>query len=339
MENRYSRQTLFAPIGESGQQILQQKHVLIIGAGALGTANAENLVRAGVGTVTLVDRDYVEPSNLQRQQLYTENDARQRIPKAIAAKKRLEEINSQVIVRAYVLDIQKKELENMLEGVDLLIDATDNFDTRLVINDMSQKLNLPWIYGACVSSYGLSFTIIPKKTPCLNCLLETIPLGGATCDTAGIIAPAVQMVVAYQTTEALKILVNDIRALRKNLVSFDLWKNEQTAIDVSRLQKENCLSCGPNRTYPFLSYEMQTKSAVLCGRNTVQIRPHSKMKRDLRALREILSELKGSVESNPYLVSYSDDKHRLVFFSDGRVLVHGTNDLAKARTLYHQIVG
>lgn len=340
MGNRYSRQTLFKPIGVKGQHLLNQKHVLIIGAGALGTGNAENLVRAGVGTVTIVDRDYVEESNLQRQQLYSEQDAFDRLPKAVAAKNRLKAINSQVDVRAHVVDIRKEELESLLEGgIDLLIDATDNFDTRLVVNDITQKFEIPWIYGACVSSYGLSFTVIPKETPCLHCLMETIPLGGATCDTAGIIAPAVQMVVAHQTTEAMKLLVNDRAALREKLISFDVWKNEQTTIDVSSLKNENCLSCGTSPTYPFLAYENQLKSTVLCGRDSVQIRPSDKKTRDLHALRKMLSHLEGSVESNPYLVTFSHKEFRLVFFLDGRVLIHGTSDISKARTIYHQIIG
>lgn len=339
MESRYSRQVLFSPIGDTGQHKLGKKHVLIIGAGALGTGNAENLVRAGVGSITLADRDYVEPSNLQRQQLYTEEDARRWIPKAIAAEKHLQALNSQVNVRAYVTDIQREELESLIEGVDLLIDATDNFDTRMIINDMAQKYNVPWIYGACVSSYGLSFTIIPGRTPCLYCLMDDIPLGGATCDTAGIIAPAVQMVVAHQTAEALKILVHDTAALRKTLLSFDLWKNEQTAVDVTSLRKESCPSCGTNRTYPFLTYEKQTKTAVLCGRNSVQIRPDTAAERDLAALGNRLSKLQGALEVNPYLITYSQGQHRLVFFRDGRVLVHGTSDITEARTLYYKLLG
>ncbi|MBU9719993.1 MULTISPECIES: thiazole biosynthesis adenylyltransferase ThiF [Bacillaceae] len=339
MNNRYSRQELFTPIGKEGQEKLAKKHVLIIGAGALGTGNVENLVRAGVGKITIVDRDYVEFSNLQRQQLYVESDATERIPKAIAAEKCLKEINSEVEVVGKVMDVTKEELEQMTPGVDLIIDSTDNFDTRLLINDIAQKHNIPWIYGACVSSYGLSYTIIPGKTPCLNCLLETVPLGGATCDTVGIISPAVQMVVAYQTTEALKLLVDDEKALRGKLVCFDLWKNEHTSIKVDGVKKSDCKSCGSEPTYPYLSYENQTKSSVLCGRNTVQIRPPKRLERDLDQLVETLSTQGGEVEQNPYLVSYTIGEQRMVFFRDGRVLVHGTNDIAEAKTLYHRILG
>ncbi|MFS1515950.1 thiazole biosynthesis adenylyltransferase ThiF [Bacillus sp. SM2101] len=339
MSERYSRQQLFLPIGETGQQKISNKHVLLIGAGALGTGNAEALVRAGVGKLTIVDRDYVEWSNLQRQQLYSEIDAQERIPKAVAAKSRLQAINSHVEINAHVADVSVREMEELVLGVDLILDATDNFDTRLLINDISQKYEIPWIYGACVGSYGISYTIVPGITPCLHCLLETVPLGGMTCDTAGIISPAVQMVVAYQTTEALKILVEDWAALRKKLVSFDLWKNQHSAISVDKVKKTECSSCGEDRTYPFLSYENQTKSAILCGRDAVQIRPPKKIDRDLEKVADLLKSQGGTVERNPYLVAFSTGQHRLVIFKDGRVLVHGTKEISEARSLYHKYLG
>ena len=217
MSDRYSRQILFSPIGIEGQDKIRSKHVLIIGAGALGSGNAEMLTRAGVGKLTIVDRDYVEESNLQRQQLYTERDVEQKLPKAAAAEKRLREINSDVHIEAVIGDANPEKLAELAQGKDLIIDSTDNFETRLAINDISQKLNIPWIYGACVGSYGMSFTIIPGKTPCLNCLLKTIPIQGMTCDTVGIISPAVGMVVAHQTAEALKVLVEDWEC-RSNLL-------------------------------------------------------------------------------------------------------------------------
>ncbi|MGG5254086.1 thiazole biosynthesis adenylyltransferase ThiF [Neobacillus sp. SM06] len=337
--NRYSRQTLFAPIGEEGQKKILKKHVLLIGAGALGTASAEALVRAGIGKLSIVDRDYVEWSNLQRQQLYSEMDAKNRIPKAIAAKKQLEMINSSVLIEAVIADAAVLELEEWAKQVDLIIDATDNFETRMIINDVAQKHNVPWIYGACVGSYGITYTIIPEKTPCLSCLIETVPLGGATCDTAGIISPAVQMVVSYQISEALKILVEDFASLRNKLVSFDLWKNQYSAINVDRIKKANCPSCGKDRSYPYLSFENQTKTAVLCGRDTVQIRPTGKVERDLAELEKVFAKQGGVVERNPFLLSYSIDQHRLVVFKDGRVLVHGTKNIVEAKSLYHKYLG
>lgn len=337
--NRYSRQTLFAPIGVEGQRRIAGKHVLIIGAGALGTGCAEALVRAGIGKLTIVDRDYVEWSNLQRQSLYSEEDAKKRIPKAIAAKERLSAINSAVEIEPIIADASVVELEELAKPADLVLDATDNFETRMIINDVSQKYQIPWIYGACVGSYGITYTIIPGSTPCLNCLLDTVPLGGVTCDTAGIIIPAVGMVISYQISEALKILVGDLDSLRNKLVSFDLWKNQFSAINVDKLKKPECPSCGKNPIYPFLSYENQTKTEVLCGRDSVQIRPSGKAVRNLEELEQLLLRQGGTVQRNPYLLSYSIDPYRLVIFQDGRTLVHGTKDIAEAKTLYNRYLG
>ncbi|MFP7296968.1 thiazole biosynthesis adenylyltransferase ThiF [Neobacillus niacini] len=339
MNNRFSRQELFSPIGKEGQQRIFNKHVLIIGAGALGTASAEALVRAGIGKLTIVDRDYVEWSNLQRQQLYTEDDAHNRIPKVIAAKNRLTDINSTVDIEAIIADASVVELETWAENVNLIIDATDNFETRMIINDVSQKVGVPWIYGACVGSYGISYTIIPEKTPCLSCILETVPLGGLTCDTAGIINPAVNMVVSHQISEALKILVGDWDSLRNKLVSFDLWKNQYTSINVDKLKNEDCPTCGIKRFFPYLSFENQTKSAVLCGRDSVQIRPSVPVVRNFEALEKLLMNQGGTIQRNPYLLSYTMDTHRLVIFNDGRVLVHGTKDITEAKSLYHKYLG
>ena len=339
MNNRYSRQELFSPIGEEGQQKIREKHVLIIGAGALGSANAEMFVRAGVGTVTIVDRDYVDWSNLQRQQLYAESDVKNNLPKAVAAKKRLEEINSEVRVEALVQDVTAEELEELVTDVDVMIDATDNFETRFIVNDIAQKYAIPWIYGACVGSYGLSYTILPSKTPCLSCLLQSIPLGGATCDTAGIISPAVSLVVSHQVTEALKLLVEDYESLRDGLVSFDVWKNEYSCMNVQKLRKHNCPSCGKNALYPYLNKENTSKTAVLCGRNTVQIRPPHKGEMDFEQYKGLLEGRVTDLNVNPYLLSFSLEEKRLVAFKDGRVLVHGTKDISEAKTIYHRYFG
>lgn len=339
MNGRYSRQKLFRPIGETGQRELGHKRVAIIGAGALGTGNAEALVRAGVGQIAIADRDYVEWSNLQRQQLYGEKDAEARIPKVVAAESRLREINSEVSVDGFVMDVSMNEIETFVKGADCIIDATDNFDTRFLINDVSQKHGIPWIYGACVGSYGITYTIIPGETPCLGCLLETVPMTGATCDTAGIIGPAVQMVTAYQTAEALKLLVGDRAALHRKLVSFDLWENQQSALNVDAVKKADCPSCGSNRTYPYLQVVNSTKTAVLCGRDTVQIRPAHPIQLDLEVLAQNLSRLGGEVQANPYLISFHIGERRLAIFRDGRVLVHGTKDIAEAKSLVHRYLG
>ncbi|MGG4220046.1 ThiF family adenylyltransferase [Paenibacillus jamilae] len=338
--DRYSRQERFAPFGLIGQRRLASSHVLIVGVGALGTGIAETLVRGGVGTVSLVDRDYVEWSNLQRQQLFQESDAVQRWPKAVAAQRRLKDINSQTVIHAHVLDVGVEELEELIQGVDLMMDATDNFDTRLLMNDMALKYHIPWIYGGCVGSYGVTYTILPNQTPCLHCLMGTVPLGGETCETAGIIPQAVQMVTANQTTEAFKLLGGYPDDLRGKLLSFDLWKNEYVAIGVDRLKKVDCPSCGSQPTYPYLSVSSRQKTEVLCGRDTVQIRPANPTHLNLTEIADRFATLsEGNVEWNSYLVSLSVGEHRLVVFADGRALIHGTKDVAKARSLYHRYLG
>ncbi|AMR03719.1 molybdopterin-synthase adenylyltransferase MoeB [Bacillus thuringiensis] len=338
MADRYSRQQLFKPIGSKGQEKIRNKHVLIVGAGALGSASAESFVRAGVGKLTIIDRDYVEWSNLQRQQLYSEQDAIEKMPKAIAAKNRLEQINSEVQIHAFVMDATLENMEGLLKNVDVIIDATDNFDIRFVINDLSQKHNIPWVYGSCVGSYGMSYTIIPQETPCLHCMLKNIPVTGVTCDTAGIISPTVQIVAAYQVAEALKILIEDFSAIRKTFFMFDIWNNQNHFIKLGKIKTDACLSCGLNRTYPYLSYENQTKAAVLCGRNTVQIRTVDNRKYNFDDIEKVLKKL-GRVDRNPYLLSCQFDDYRIVFFRDGRVFIHGTNDISKAKQLYYRVFG
>jgi sulfur carrier protein ThiS adenylyltransferase len=339
MNDRYSRQTLFPGIGKEGQEKISRKHVLLIGAGALGSGNAEVLARAGVGKITIIDRDYVEASNLQRQQLYTEEDVVEKLPKAAAAKKRLSAINSEVDIEAIIGDATPEVLEERVADVDVIIDATDNFETRMAINDVSQKYNIPWIYGACVGSFGMTFSIIPGKTPCLNCLLRTIPLQGMTCDTGGIISPAVQMVIAHQTAEALKILAEDWEAVRTSFVSFDLWRNQYTSMKMSKAKFAGCLSCGENPTYPYLDRENMTKTTVLCGRDTVQIRPPNAGEISLEKLAGQLSSLGFSVKGNPYLLAVEMGKERMVIFKDGRALIHGTKDLTHAKSIYQRILG
>ena len=338
MNDRYSRQVLFPGIGKDGQAKISQKHVLIIGAGALGSGSAEVLTRAGVGKITIVDRDYVEASNLQRQQLYTEEDVAEKLPKAAAAEKRLRAINSDVEIRAVIGDATPEMLEEMAADVDLIMDATDNFETRMVMNDVSQKYQIPWIYGACVGSFGMSFSIVPGKTPCLNCLLRTIPLQGMTCDTGGIISPAVQMVIAHQTAEALKMLIEDWEAVRTTFVSFDLWRNQYTSLKMSKAKYPGCLSCGEERSYPYLDQENMTKTTVLCGRDTVQIRPSSYGAVSLETLARQLSSLGYQVKGNPYLISIEMGAERMVIFQDGRALIHGTKDLTHAKSIYQRIL-
>ncbi len=339
-QNRYSRQTLFAPIGATGQERIKSAHVLIIGAGALGTSTAEMLVRAGIGALTIMDRDYVEWSNLQRQQLYTEHDAESHTPKAIAAQRRLAEVNSECQIQGIVADVDAEALENMVASIDVIIDATDNFETRMLINDFSQKHRIPWVYGGCVGSYGISYTIIPElDTPCLACLHGTIPISGETCDTIGVISPAVQLVTAHQVSEALKLLVEDYEALRGTLLYFDVWKNEQASIQMTAMKKKDCPSCGRHPTYPYLNGDNQTRTAILCGRDSVQIRPAHSESLNLETLAERFSLLGVPVNANPYLINVELEGSRMVVFKDGRALIHGTKDISFAKSLYTRYIG
>lgn len=337
--NRYHRQTLFHPIGKSGQEGLGESHVLIVGAGALGSGSAESLVRAGIGKLTLIDRDYVEESNLQRQQLFCERDVEQKTPKAVAAGKRLNDINSSVEVDTMTADADVALLSEVAPGVDLIIDATDNFDIRMLINDISQKFEVPWIYGACVASYGITFTVLPNQTPCLQCLGEYLPVNGATCDSVGVIQPAVQKVVAHQVTESLKLLTGNVSCLSGKLVAFDLWKNHHTEMEIKQLKKTACPSCGPGRTLPNLSYDNQTKTTVLCGRDTVQIRPNHQIV-SLEEVAEKLNDYKNlQMSVTPYLISFKDENFRVVLFQDGRALIHGTMDEMEAKNVYYRYLG
>jgi adenylyltransferase/sulfurtransferase len=338
VNDRYSRQQLFTQIGDEGQTKIRSKHVLIVGAGALGSAGAEALVRAGIGKLTIIDRDYVEWSNLQRQQLYSEIDASRKLPKAIAAQNRLMQINSEVQIKGLVMDAGSDNMDSLLKDIDVIVDGSDNFDIRFIINDFSQKYGIPWIYGSCVGSYGACYTILPGKTTCLQCMLKSVPISMAACDTVGIISPAVQMVAAYQVAEALKILVEDFSSLRKTFLSFDLWKNQYYSINLDKAKGADCKSCGESKDYPYLSYENQTKLEVLCGRNTVQIRPSSVVHYDFDQM-EVQFKKHGKVDRNPYLLSCQIGDYRFVIFKDGRVFIHGTNDIQKAKNIYHRLIG
>ncbi|WP_100331126.1 thiazole biosynthesis adenylyltransferase ThiF [Bacillus xiapuensis] len=338
MTERYSRQQLFAPIGNSGQAKIRKKHALVIGAGALGSANAEALVRAGVGKLTIIDRDYVEWSNLQRQQLYSEQDAKEQLPKAVAAEKRLKRINTDVEVNGMIMDAGAGNLEPLVKDADVIMDGSDNFDIRFIVNDLAQKHRVPWVYGSCVGSFGATCTIIPEKTPCLQCILKAVPASGATCDTAGIISPTVQMVAAYQVAEALKLLAEDFSALRGTFLTFDVWKNQHYAINLQKVKDEHCPSCGKEAVYPYLTYDHQTKTDSLCGRNTVQIRPAKPVQYDFARLKQQL-KMQGKVEYNSYLLSCQLEHHRLVIFQGGRVLIHGTSDIQEAKSIYYRLLG
>ncbi|WP_222850475.1 ThiF family adenylyltransferase [Paenibacillus tengchongensis] len=337
-KDRYSRQERFYGIGQEGQQKLARSKVLILGVGALGSALAETMVRAGAGQVTVIDRDVVEWSNLQRQNLFSEQDAEQRLPKAVAAARRLQSVNSSVKVEGIVADVTVDDIEEYTRGSDLILDATDNFEARMILNDISARDGIPWIYGGCTGSSGISLTVVPGEGACLHCLLDELHPEGETCDTAGIIQPAVQMTAAYQTAEALKWLSGRQHALRGTLVSFDLWENRHVAVDTSKLKRADCPTCGKERTFPFLSASSHPRTAVLCGRDTVQIRPPKAQKLDLAEWGRRLAAY-GQVDFNSYTLSLRTGDYRIALFPDGRVLVHGTNDTGTARALYHRYFG
>ena len=334
MNTRYQKQALF--LGDLGQAGLQHAQALIIGAGALGSASSEMLARAGVGTLTIVDRDYVEYSNLQRQQLYTEADASAKLPKAVAAKTRLQQINSEITINSHIIDINASNIEAFVQNQSIIIDATDNFETRLVVNDAAVKHSIPFIFGACVGSYGLTFPILPGQSPCLHCLMNHLPLDGMTCDTVGVISPIVQIIASLQVTQALKLLTG--HKLVPTLQSMDIWKDEKAKINISNMKNKHCPTCSEQASYPYLSFENQTKTDVLCGRDAVQIRPASPLPLSLNSLSERITPLMTQIIVNPYLLACSFEDYRVVIFKDGRAIIHGTNDASQARTIYNRII-
>ena len=338
MTERYSRQILFDSIGSAGQEKLVMSRVLIVGCGALGAAHAETLTRAGVGFIRIVDRDFVEFSNLQRQTLFSESDALEKLPKAIAAKNRLAEINSEIEIEAVVADVNYSNIETLIEDCDLVLDGTDNFQTRYLINDACVKNNVSWIYGAAVSSYGATMTIQPNQTPCLRCIFEEMPNAGTspTCDTSGVIQPIINSISAVQTTEALKILTGSFDALHKSLMQIDVWQNDWRKIKLSK-PNPDCQTCG-RKNFEFLNAESQEFSAVLCGRDAIQIVPPKRANLDLQTLAGKLKNI-GAVKQNEYLLRLTVGEFELTVFRDARAIIRGTDDIITARVLYSKYIG
>jgi molybdopterin/thiamine biosynthesis adenylyltransferase len=334
--SRYSRQELFAGIGPEGQERLRSSRVLVVGAGALGSSLAETLTRAGVGALTVVDRDYVEESNLQRQSLFDEEDARAGLPKAAAAEERLRTLNSDVEVRGIVADVGPDNADALVRGQSLVLDGTDNFETRFLLNDVCVRARVPWVYGACVGSYGLALLVRPGVSPCLRCVLQSMPApgSGATCDTAGVIAPIVQVVAGIQAAEALKLLAGRTEALLPGLVSVDLWTGTFDMLDLSG-QAPWCPACTEGR---FEYLERGRTADVLCGRDAVQIRPTATVRIDLGELATRLRAV-GEVVANQYLVRFRALGRELVVFGDGRAIVKGVKDAAEARSVFSRYVG
>ncbi len=338
LDERYSRQILFPEIGKTGQEKLLNSRVLLLGCGALGASHAEMLARAGVGRLRIVDRDFVEFTNLQRQTLYKESDAADRLPKAVAAKARIAEVNSGIDVESIVADVNHSNVESLINGCDLVIDGTDNFQVRYLLNDACVKIGKTWIYGAAVSSYGTTMTIIPGETPCLRCIFEEMPDAGSspTCDTAGVIMPIIASISAIQVAEAIKILVGDLDSLHRSIVQIDVWQNDWRKIKLAA-PNPDCKTCG-KRLFEFLDAESQEFSAVLCGRNAVQIAPPKPTELDLASLAANLSHISG-VKQNEYLVRFTSGEYEITVFRDARAIIKGADDVSIARSLYARYVG
>jgi molybdopterin-synthase adenylyltransferase len=335
---RYSRQILFSHIGEEGQRRIRAARVCIIGCGALGSVQAESLSRAGVGYLRIVDRDFVEESNLQRQTMFTEQDARERQPKAVACARRIAEINSETEVDARVMDVRAGNIEELIKDCDAVLDGTDNFSTRYLINDASVKHNINWIYGAAVGSYGVTMTVRPRATPCLRCVFEEIPPAGSapTCDTAGVIAPIISIVAAVQVSETLKLIIGRTEDLHNSLMQFDVWRNDWRRIRLGA-SVPDCATCG-RRIYETLKDEANDFAVVLCGRDAVQISPTRPTEINLAALAERLRAA-GEVKTNEYLLRLQLGTRELSIFRDGRAIIRGTSDMTEARSLYARYVG
>ena len=343
--DRYSRQMRFPGMGKAGQQKLLASRVTLCGCGALGTVLANVLVRAGVGFIRVVDRDFVEPSNLQRQVLFDESDVADNLPKAEAAATKMRQINSSVTVEPVVADIDRTNIEDLTRDADLILDGSDNFEVRYLINDVAVKHGKPWVYGGAVGSQGMSMTILPGETPCLRCVFEAAPNPGdvGTCETAGVLAPTVNIVASYQATEALKILSGNVAAVNRELLVLDVWENTNRRVKVAPLKgrKGECPCCA-KRQFDWLDGDHGTQTTTLCGRNAVQVSHRAANRLDFDQLAATL-RASGSVTFNKFLLKFNveekGDPFEFTVFPDGRAIIKGTSEPDRARTLYAKYVG
>ncbi|HID94116.1 MAG TPA: NAD(P)H-binding protein [bacterium (Candidatus Stahlbacteria)] len=336
MDNRYIKQILFSKIGKQGQEKLLNSSVVIVGCGALGSVIANNLTRTGVGKIKIVDRDFVELDNLQRQILFDEEDARKSIPKAIAAVEKLKRINSTISLEAKVCDVNSTNIEEIIDDVDIVLDGTDNMETRFLINDACVKNNIPWIYGAAIGATGLTMNIIPGKTPCLRCVIAKLPPAGAlpTCETAGVLNTITNIVASLETSEAIKMLVGD-ESINRKLIYFDVWNSSLDKIGIRR--DKDCPTCVKGE-FSVLNAEEISWSAVLCGRNAVQVRPPKQTKISLENLGQQLAKV-GEVVHKGYVLFFKIDSYELIIFPDARAIIKGTTDIPMARSLYAKYIG
>jgi adenylyltransferase/sulfurtransferase len=338
--DRYSRQVRFPALGEAGQRKLISSRVTICGCGALGTVLANHLVRAGVGHVRIVDRDFIETHNLQRQILFDESDVAANLPKAEAAARKLRAINSQVEIEAVVTDIDHTNILDLVGDADVILDGTDNFETRYLINDAAVKLKKPWVFGGVIGSEGQTMTIRPGRTPCLRCLIEDNPPPGLTptCETAGVLGPAVAVIASFEAVEAIKLLSGAESALNTELFVIDIWDWTFRRLKVQGLLgKVDCPCCQQHR-YEWLEGDLGSHTTTLCGRNAVQIAARRPQPLDFPEMASRLTAL-GEVRHNAFMLRFATEGHEFTVFPDGRAIIKGTNDIAKARTLYAQFVG
>ena len=335
LDDRYSRQVLFRGIGAEGQRRLGAARIAIVGCGATGSALVSLLARAGVGNLRIVDRDYVEPSNLQRQTLFDESDAAESLPKAIAAARKIAAFNSEIAVEPRVADLTPATVSDLLKEAQIILDGTDNFETRYLINDFAVKNGLPWIYTAAVGSYGVTLNVVPGKTACLACIFSDPPHGIVeTCETSGILNSAVNLVASIAATEAVKLLVGAEDCLRRTLLSFDVWSNQRTEI-VADKPRQGCRVCG-QRDFIHLAGEGRPH-ITLCGRNSVQIHERHRPV-DLEDMSQRLKP-HGTVRHNDFVLKFWHDPYEMTLFPDGRAIIKGTTDTAVARSLYAKYVG
>lgn len=338
---RYSRQMLFEPLGEAGQKRLKHASVVVIGCGALGGVVANTLARAGVGYLKLIDRDFIELNNLQRQVLFDEQDISQSLPKAEAAARSLRRANSSVEIEAVVTDINHTNIEALCGDADLLLDGTDNFETRFLINDLAVKRDLPWVYGAVIGAEGLVMPIIPRETPCLRCIWEEAPPPGMspTCDTAGVLAAAVNVVASLQALEAMKILMGKFDDLCRGLLSIDVWRQKFRTLNMAAAREAGNCRCCKQGIYDFLSGTRVSESVTLCGRNAVQILPpEGTAELDLKRIANRLTPQQRPV-LNSYMLRFTAEPYLIALFPDGRAIIQGTSDPAAARSAYAKYVG
>lgn len=330
----------FRALGEEGQKRVCASRVTICGCGALGTVLANHLARAGVGFIRIVDRDFIEIHNLQRQILFDEADVASNLPKAEAAARKMRAINSSITVEAVVTDIDHTNILDLVSDADLILDGTDNFETRYLINDAAVKLGKPWIFGGVIGSEGQTMTILPGKTPCLRCVVEDSPPPGMTptCETAGVLGPAVSTIASFEAIEAIKILSGDFESLNRDLIMIDLWNWSFRQLKVAGLLgKVDCPTCR-RREFDWLEGRMGSHTTTLCGRNAVQIATRRTDRLDFGQLAAKLVGI-GEVRHNDFMLRFETDGHEFTVFPDGRAIIKGTNDIARAKTLYAQYLG